>query len=53
MLNNVFTSFYRFAPDNEWLIETMNTVFELGGDLVKPQVAQNLMTLIGEGIQSI
>ena len=40
---------YRFAPDNDWLIETMNTVFELGGELVRPQVAQNLMQLIGEG----
>ena len=27
----------------------MTTVFELGGDLVRPEVAQNLMRLIGEG----
>ena len=40
----------RFAPDNEWFIETMNEVFELGGNLVRPQVAHNLMQLIGEGI---
>ena len=27
----------------------MTTVFELGGDLVKPEVANNLMRLIAEG----
>ena len=27
----------------------MTTVFELGGELVRPEVAQNLMRLIGEG----
>ncbi len=39
----------RFAPSNEWYITTMTTVFELGGDLVKPEVAMNLMRLIAEG----
>merc|ERR1719159_1193243 len=24
----------RYAPDNEWYVSTMNTVFELGGELV-------------------
>lgn len=47
MFYHFFT--FRFAPDNEWFIETMNSVFEIGGDLVRPQVAQNLMRLIGEG----
>jgi hypothetical protein len=30
-------------------IQTMTTVFELGGDLVQPEVANNLMRLIAEG----
>ena len=28
----------RFAPSNQWFITTLTTVFELGGDLVKPEV---------------
>jgi len=40
----------KFAPDNEWYIDTMNEVFELGGDLVPNDVAYNMMMLIGEGI---
>ena len=39
----------RFAPDNNWYIRTMNAVFELGGELVRPDVAHNLMRLIAEG----
>jgi AP-4 complex subunit epsilon-1 len=39
----------RYAPSNSWYIETMTTVFEMGGDLVRPEVAQNLLRLIGEG----
>jgi len=39
----------RFAPDNEWYIETMNEVFELGGSLVQESVAHNIMRLIAEG----
>ena len=27
----------------------MNEVFELGGDLIKPEVAQNLMRFVAEG----
>ena len=40
----------KYAPDNEWFIETMNEVFELGGDLVPVKVAYNMMAIIGEGI---
>jgi len=50
LVNRITTLAEKFAPDNDWLIETMNTVFELGGELVRPQVAHNLMQLIGEGI---
>jgi AP-4 complex subunit epsilon-1 len=39
----------RYAPDNAWFVRTMASVFELGGDLVPPEVAQNLMRLIAEG----
>jgi len=39
----------RFAPNNEWYVSTMNTVFELGGDLVPAETAYNLMRLVAEG----
>lgn len=39
----------RYAPNNEWYIATISQLFEISGDMVKPQVAQNLMTLIAEG----
>ncbi|KAL5469365.1 hypothetical protein EMCRGX_G030615 [Ephydatia muelleri] len=39
----------RFAPDNLWFIQTMNSVFELGGGLVRKEVAHNLMRLLAEG----
>jgi len=39
----------RYAPDNTWYIRTMNAVFELGGELVRPDIAHNLMRLIAEG----
>lgn len=39
----------RFAPNNEWYVNTMNTVFELGGDLVPAETAYNLMRLVAEG----
>jgi len=38
-----------YAPNNEWYVNTMNTVFELGGDLVPPETAYNLMNLVAEG----
>eukprot|EP00850_Spirogloea_muscicola_P017883 SM000158S02015 [mRNA] locus=s158:129318:134894:+ [translate_table: standard] len=39
----------RFAPNNLWYIQIMNSVFELAGDLVRPKVAHDLMRLIAEG----
>ena len=33
----------RYAPDNHWFIDTMNRVFELAGDLVRPELADDLM----------
>jgi len=39
----------RFAPNNEWYVDTMNAVFELGGELVPAETAYNLMRLVAEG----
>ncbi|KAL0026447.1 hypothetical protein WJX79_010441 [Trebouxia sp. C0005] len=39
----------RFAPDTQWFLDTMNQVFEVGGDVVSPQLANSLMRLIAEG----
>jgi len=39
----------QYAPDNHWFIDTMNRVFELAGDLLKPELADDLMQLIADG----
>lgn len=39
----------RFAPSNQWFIQTMNQVFEHAGDLIPSKVAHDLMRLIAEG----
>mmetsp|Transcript_30189 Transcript_30189/g.59781 ORF Transcript_30189/g.59781 Transcript_30189/m.59781 type:complete len:1115 (-) Transcript_30189:17-3361(-) len=39
----------RYAPDNGWYVEAITALFEISGDLVRPDVAHNLMTLIAEG----
>jgi AP-4 complex subunit epsilon-1 len=39
----------RYAPNNSWYIKTITQLFEVSGDMVDPQVAQNLMSLIAEG----
>ena len=39
----------RYAPTTQWFIDTMNAMFAIGGDVVKPAAAHNLMRLIGEG----
>ncbi len=39
----------RYAPESFWFIQTMATVFELGGNLVQSSVADNLRNLIAEG----
>lgn len=40
---------YTYAPDNEWFIETMNTVFSLGGDLIPPDLPNSFLNLLSEG----
>lgn len=39
----------RYAPSNAWYITTITQLFEVSGDMVDQQVAQNLMSLIAEG----
>lgn len=39
----------RFAVDNNWYLETMNSLFKIAGDHVHPDVAHNVMRLISEG----
>lgn len=39
----------RYAPNNAWYIRTITSLFEVAGEMVEPQVAQNLMSLIAEG----
>jgi AP-4 complex subunit epsilon-1 len=39
----------RYAPNNAWYIQTITNLFEVSGDMVDVQVAQNLMSLIAEG----
>lgn len=38
-----------YAPDNEWFIETMNTVFSLGGDMMHPDLPNSFVKLLSEG----
>ncbi|CAD7698737.1 unnamed protein product [Ostreobium quekettii] len=38
----------RYAPDNQWYIETMTLMFGVAGDAVEPKLAHNLMRLIAE-----
>lgn len=40
----------RFAPSNIWYVRTVTKVFELGGDLVKPEITHNLLRLLAEGV---
>lgn len=39
----------KYAPDNEWFIQTMNAVFSLGGDLMQPDIPNNFLRLLEEG----
>lgn len=38
-----------YAPDNEWFIETMNTVFSLGGDVIHSDLPSSFLNLLSEG----
>ncbi|XP_038562187.1 AP-4 complex subunit epsilon-1 [Micropterus salmoides] len=42
----------KYAPDNEWFIETMNTVFSIGGDMMQPDIPNSFLKLLCEGFDS-
>uniref|UniRef100_A0A3Q1AHP2 AP-4 complex subunit epsilon n=1 Tax=Amphiprion ocellaris TaxID=80972 RepID=A0A3Q1AHP2_AMPOC len=44
---------YTYAPDNEWFIETMNTVFSVGGDMMQPDIPNSFLKLLSEGFDSV
>nr|XP_009679902.1 PREDICTED: AP-4 complex subunit epsilon-1 [Struthio camelus australis] len=39
----------KYAPDNEWFIQTMNAVFSVGGDVAYPDIPNNFLRLLAEG----
>ncbi|XP_026775724.2 AP-4 complex subunit epsilon-1 [Pangasianodon hypophthalmus] len=39
----------KYAPDSEWFIQSMNAVFSLGGDLMRPDIPNNFLRLLAEG----
>ncbi|XP_068168108.1 AP-4 complex subunit epsilon-1 [Antennarius striatus] len=43
----------KYAPDNEWFIETMNTVFSVGGDMMEPDIPNSFLKLLSEGFDSV
>ncbi|XP_048112066.1 AP-4 complex subunit epsilon-1 [Alosa alosa] len=42
----------KYAPDNRWFVETMSTVFSVGGDLMPPDIPTNFLRLLSEGSDS-
>ncbi|XP_034540967.1 AP-4 complex subunit epsilon-1 [Notolabrus celidotus] len=42
----------KYAPDNEWFIETMNTVFSVGGEMMQPDIPNSFLKLLCEGFDS-
>ena len=49
LTTRVCTIAERYAPNNAWYIRTITKLFEVSGDMVSQEVAQNLMSLIAEG----
>ncbi|XP_054899872.1 AP-4 complex subunit epsilon-1 [Poeciliopsis prolifica] len=43
----------KYAPDNEWFIDSMNAVFSLGGDLLQPDIPNSFLKLLSEGFDSV
>ncbi|XP_037109389.1 AP-4 complex subunit epsilon-1 [Syngnathus acus] len=41
----------KYSPDNKWFIDTMTSVFSLGGDLMQPDIPNNFLKLISEGCE--
>lgn len=38
----------RYAPDNQWYVQTMFNVLEVAGDVIDENIAHMLMRLIAE-----
>jgi AP-4 complex subunit epsilon-1 len=38
----------KFAPDSKWYLKTMNEMFEVASDFIKPEIVNNLVKLIDE-----
>ncbi|XP_029607686.1 AP-4 complex subunit epsilon-1 [Salmo trutta] len=43
----------KYAPDNVWFIQTMNSVFSLGGDVMQPDIPNNFLRLLAEGVDNV
>ncbi|XP_028305492.1 AP-4 complex subunit epsilon-1 [Gouania willdenowi] len=43
----------KYAPDNEWFIQTMNAVFSLGGETMQPDITNSFLKLLSEGFDSV
>ncbi|XP_060611256.2 AP-4 complex subunit epsilon-1 [Anolis sagrei] len=41
----------KYAPDNEWFIQTMNAVFSIGGDKMHPDIPNSFLRLLAEGFE--
>ncbi|KAE8617737.1 hypothetical protein XENTR_v10009187 [Xenopus tropicalis] len=39
----------KYAPNNQWFIQTMNVVFSIGGDVIHPDIPNNFLRLLAEG----
>lgn len=48
LVSKITTLAEKFAPNPQWYILTLNSVFEVAGNLVKPDVAHGMMKLIAE-----
>ncbi|KAJ8609184.1 hypothetical protein CTAYLR_008415 [Chrysophaeum taylorii] len=48
LVSRLCTAAERFAPSTEWYVATVIKVLELAGDLVQPDVSQNLVALLAE-----
>ncbi|KAM9808274.1 AP-4 complex subunit epsilon-1 [Neosynchiropus ocellatus] len=42
----------KYAPNNKWFIDTMNTVFSLGGDTMQPDIPNSFLKLMSEGFDN-
>ncbi|XP_072421192.1 AP-4 complex subunit epsilon-1 isoform X1 [Chiloscyllium punctatum] len=39
----------KYAPNNEWFVQTMNAVFAVGGDMIPSDIPSNFLRLLAEG----